>query len=114
MAARFPGGDWTTGPLPEATDTRTIDTVTAAMFSPAGPYGETLALLAVQGGRVVHERYGDGSGPDDTHISWSMAKSITHALVGLAVGDGLLRTGDDNLFRDGRATGAPPSHSSTC
>ena len=55
MAARFPGGDWTTGPLPKATDTRTIDTVTAAMFSPAGPYGQTLALLAVQGGRVVHE-----------------------------------------------------------
>ena len=107
MAARFPGGDWTTGPLPEATDTRTIDTVTAAMFSPAGPYGQTLALLAVQGGRVVHEQYGDGSGPDETHISWSMAKSITHALVGIAVGDGLLRTGDDNLFPewsgDGRA-----------
>ena len=98
MAARFPGGDWTTGPLPEATDTRTIDTVTAAMFSPAGPYGQTLALLAVQGGRVVLEQYGDGSGPDETHISWSMAKSITHALVGIAVGDGLLRTGDDNLF----------------
>jgi CubicO group peptidase (beta-lactamase class C family) len=107
MAARYPGGDWTTGPLPGGTDTRTVDTVTGAMFSPTGTYGETLALVAVHDGRVVLERYGEGSGPGATHISWSMAKSITHALVGIAVGDGTLRTGDDNLFPewsgDGRA-----------
>jgi CubicO group peptidase (beta-lactamase class C family) len=51
-------------------------------------------------GQIVHERYGTQpdtlfgpGGPvdaDTTLISWSMAKSITHALVGIAAGDGLL------------------------
>ena len=49
-----------------------------------------LAVLAVRGGQVVHEWYADGVGPDTTLISWSMAKSITQALVGFAVDDGLL------------------------
>jgi CubicO group peptidase (beta-lactamase class C family) len=52
--------------------------------------GQHLAVLATVGGEVVHEWYADGVGPDTTLISWSMAKSITHALVGFAVDDGLL------------------------
>jgi len=52
--------------------------------------GETHALLIVQGGAIVHEQYGEGFGPDETYPSWSKAKSITHALVGIAVGDGRL------------------------
>jgi len=63
-------------------------------------YGRTLALLAVCDGEVVLERYGrapdtafgpgEDVGPGTTLISWSMAKSITHALVGICVADGLL------------------------
>ena len=34
--------------------------------------------------------YGPAAGPDTTLISWSTAKSVTHALVGIAVRDGLL------------------------
>ena len=52
--------------------------------------GETHALLIIQGGRLVIERYVEGSGPETTCRSWSMAKSITQALVGVAVGDGRL------------------------
>ncbi|MEY4173268.1 MAG: hypothetical protein RI900_433 [Actinomycetota bacterium] len=62
--------------------------------------GRTLALVVMQSGEVVFERYGTQpdtdfgpGGPvtaDTTLISWSMAKSITHAAVGLLVGDGLL------------------------
>jgi CubicO group peptidase (beta-lactamase class C family) len=52
--------------------------------------GETHAVLAVLGGRLVVERYGPGKHADQTFPSWSMAKSLTQALVGLAVGDGLL------------------------
>jgi CubicO group peptidase (beta-lactamase class C family) len=52
--------------------------------------GETEAVLIVQGGRLLMERYGAGPGPGGTCHSWSMAKSITHALVGLLVRDGRL------------------------
>jgi CubicO group peptidase (beta-lactamase class C family) len=52
--------------------------------------GETHALLIVQGGRIVFERYGEGFTAGSTHHSWSKAKSITHALAGILVKDGRL------------------------
>jgi len=52
--------------------------------------GETLALVVQHRGQVVAEAYADGLTADTTLISWSMAKSITHALVGMAKMDGLL------------------------
>jgi CubicO group peptidase (beta-lactamase class C family) len=62
-----------------------------AFAEPNSPsLGQTHALVVVQGGRLVLERYGAGRGPDDTFPSWSKAKSITQALVGLLVGDGRL------------------------
>ena len=61
-------------------------------FDPPDPeiHGETLAWLLVQGGRIVYERYADEKGASDTFISWSMAKSILHALVGVLVAEGKL------------------------
>jgi len=53
-------------------------------------FAETHAVVIVQGGRLVFERYGPEHGPDATCMSWSMAKSITHALAGLLVKDGRL------------------------
>ena len=50
----------------------------------------TLAELVLHGGEIVHEEYGPTAGPDTTLISWSTAKSVTHALAGIAVRDGLL------------------------
>lgn len=55
-----------------------------------GPFGMTLALVVVTGGRIVAERYGPSASVDESLISWSMAKSITHALVGILVAEGRL------------------------
>jgi CubicO group peptidase (beta-lactamase class C family) len=44
-----------------------------------------LAVAVSHHGQVVAERYGDDPGP---YLSWSMAKSITHALVGILVRQG--------------------------
>ncbi|MDH3293809.1 MAG: beta-lactamase family protein, partial [Acidimicrobiia bacterium] len=55
--------------------------------------GQSLALLVVQGGRIVAERYHPEVGPDTALISWSMAKSVTHTLVGLLVRDGRFELG---------------------
>ncbi len=75
------------------------DSVDALVGRPPGE-GVTLALLVLHRGDVVVERYGTQPanifepakpiGPDSTLISWSMAKSITHAAVGLLVADGLI------------------------
>ncbi|MEI6495202.1 MAG: serine hydrolase [Actinomycetota bacterium] len=83
--------------------THLLDAAGAAadvLFADDAPHGRSLALLVQQGGEVVFERYGTqpdtlfgpGSPVDanTTLISWSMAKSITHAALGMAVLDGLL------------------------
>jgi CubicO group peptidase (beta-lactamase class C family) len=61
-------------------------------FSDPGPesLGETHAFLAVQGGKIVAERYWRGFGETSTHPSWSKAKSMTQALVGILVREGKL------------------------
>ena len=58
--------------------------------TPPGDLGETHAFLAVQGGQIVAERYWGTYSKEDTYPSWSKAKSITHALTGILVGDGLI------------------------
>lgn len=59
---------------------------------PADTHGETHAVVAWRGDREVLSAFGSGyateCGPDVTHISWSMAKSMTQALVGFLVLEG--------------------------
>ena len=62
--------------------------------SPSDPLGETHALLLIRNGQIIFEHYPAGTGPADTQKSWSMAKSITQALVGIAVRKGLLTIHD--------------------
>lgn len=52
--------------------------------------GQTRALIVLQDGKRVYERYAPGYGPGTRLISWSMAKSITGTLIGQLVGDGRL------------------------
>ncbi len=63
--------------------------IDAALAQPP-ELGLTLAVAAIHRGRLVAEAYGPDTDRDSTLISWSMAKSITHAAVGLLVGDGLI------------------------
>ena len=62
----------------------------AAQFGNGDSYGETLAFIVVHRGVVVAERYVSTVDPTTKLISWSMAKSITDALVGMCVKDGIL------------------------
>jgi CubicO group peptidase (beta-lactamase class C family) len=68
------------------------------IFDRPAEHGISLAMVVVHRGEVVAERYGTRPATDlgpavdldseSTLISWSMAKSITHAAIGLLVGDG--------------------------
>jgi CubicO group peptidase (beta-lactamase class C family) len=62
------------------------------LFAPVGRGGlpDTRALLIVQGGRLVFERYAEDFGPESRFRSWSMAKSVTQALTGILVREGRL------------------------
>ena len=52
--------------------------------------GETRALIVMQDGKRVYERYAPGYGPGNRFISWSMAKSVTSTLAGALVADARL------------------------
>jgi CubicO group peptidase (beta-lactamase class C family) len=75
------------------------------LFGRPAEEGTSLAFVVQQGGEIVAERYGvqPGNlfapeptpvGPETGLISWSIAKSITHAAVGILVGDGRLDPAD--------------------
>jgi hypothetical protein len=58
-----------------------------------------MALVVLKDGRIVHESYRLGTTPQTPFVSWSMAKSFTSTLVGLAVADGAIASLDDPLVK---------------
>jgi CubicO group peptidase (beta-lactamase class C family) len=72
-----------------------------AIFGRPEEQGISLAMVVLQRGEVIAERYGvrppnvfqpepEQITEDTPLLSWSVAKSMTHAAVGILVGDGLL------------------------
>jgi len=54
------------------------------------PYHRVKAVVVVHDGRVIAERYAPGYGVDTPLLSWSTAKSVTSALIGILVREGRL------------------------
>jgi CubicO group peptidase (beta-lactamase class C family) len=45
----------------------------------------TDAVLVIKGGTIVYERYDNGYGPSGVHLGWSMTKTATALLAGMAI-----------------------------
>lgn len=86
----WPTVDWPRGALPDNLDKARFQRLMDHAFAAAPPadLGETFGVVVIKGGRLIHEQYAATRGPDATCPSWSKAKSITHALVGMLVKDG--------------------------
>lgn len=54
----------------------------------------TDGVVILREGRVVYERYGNGYNAETPHLVWSVSKSFSNALLGIAVLDGKIRTED--------------------
>lgn len=90
--AQAPGIPYPTVTWPEAAPgsvlRRSVDGMLASVLrAPKGALARTKALLVVQGGQIVGEWYGSGITRDTRLQSWSMAKSMLHAALGLAIVD---------------------------
>jgi CubicO group peptidase (beta-lactamase class C family) len=86
----WPTMEWPTAPLPAGVDKKKLDELLAVTAAPQKDLGETRAVVIVQRGQLVAERYMPGYTRNTPLLSWSMAKSVTHALVGIAVRMGKL------------------------
>ena len=54
----------------------------------------TDSLLIIKGGQIIYEKYARGWDELKPHLSWSVAKSFSSALTGIAVQQGLLKLED--------------------
>ena len=81
----WPGNDWPQGPLPNGIARDRLDRSLAVVDARDARLGETRAVVIIQRGRLVLERYMAGFGPDTPLVSWSMAKSVTQTLLDIAV-----------------------------
>jgi CubicO group peptidase (beta-lactamase class C family) len=88
----FPTQRWPEAAPGAEVDTARLSAAFDAAFAVKGRSGvpDTRALIAIHHGAIVAERYAPGFGPDSRFQSWSMAKSITQALVGILVREGRL------------------------
>ena len=83
----WPTTQWSYAPR-VSRDDDAFDRHADALFSLTADQGVTYALLVVQRGQLIYERYAAGANNFYLQYSWSMAKSITQALVGIAVRQG--------------------------
>lgn len=83
--------------------TATVTALVDEMVEGAEQFGTTYAVAVLRAGDVVAERYcgtlphsdrpDETVGPDTRLLSWSVAKSVLHAAVGVLVGEGRLDPG---------------------
>ena len=73
----------------------------------ADPAGLTAAMVVLYQGQIVGERYMAGITKDTQLESWSMGKSLTATLVGLAIKDGAFALDDPAPVPDWRRPGDP-------
>lgn len=86
----WPTTEWPPGSPDDDVDANRLQRLIDDALAQPAELGLTLAVAAIHRGRLIVEAYGPDTDRDTTLISWSMAKSITHAAVGLLVGDGLI------------------------
>ncbi len=81
-AGDFPGMEWDVAARDAALEAH----IDRAFAPDAGPVlSGVRAVLLVQDGRIRAERYREGFGPRSRFISWSVGKSMVHALAGVMV-----------------------------
>lgn len=87
----WPTEDWEIGTLEPELETALGGLIVKALQGQKGEVmGETRAVVVIHRGKLVAEGYKDEFTAETKQVSWSMAKSVTQALVGRAVHLGLI------------------------
>jgi CubicO group peptidase (beta-lactamase class C family) len=86
---------WPTGEKVQLSDNARLQ---AAVNDPVLHGPGMRAIVVVHNGRIVAEAYGQGFTASTPLLGWSMTKSVTAALVGMAIKDGKLSLDQKHLF----------------
>jgi CubicO group peptidase (beta-lactamase class C family) len=65
-----------------------------------GKLRQIRALLVLYDGKIIAEKYKNDFNKNSAHTGWSMAKSITNALIGILVKKGELKISDNDLMEE--------------
>ncbi len=85
----WPNGDLVESrPLPGNVDDRALQAASDWAFDRETPEQDTLSLMVVYKGDIIHERYADGVNMKTRTRTWSTAKSIAVTLIGMLVDQG--------------------------
>ncbi|MBE1529990.1 CubicO group peptidase (beta-lactamase class C family) [Sphingopyxis sp. OAS728] len=112
-AKRWPIGDAPVPKLQAAAEARldrvALDKAVRAAFDEQnkGGYPDTRAIVVVQGGAIVAERYAPGFDRNTELLGWSASKSIMGTLVGLLVDDGVLKLDEPAPVPEWKGEGDP-------
>lgn len=60
---------------------------------------DTRAVIVIHHGKIIAERYGQGFNEQSRFLGWSMSKSVTSALMGIAVSQGKLDLDAPNALK---------------
>jgi CubicO group peptidase (beta-lactamase class C family) len=71
----------------------------AAALALSGPHNHPQGVVVLRHGYIVAEKYAAGFSADSRHESYSMAKSFTSALVGIAIEQKLLSGVDERICK---------------
>ena len=74
-----------------------------------GGQWQTDGVVVMYKGKLVYEEYANGYGPTMRHITYSASKSMGSALVGVAVGKGLMKLSDSVCTYITKPPGADPT-----
>ena len=61
------------------------------------PYLNTQAAILIKGNNIIAEYYADGYNENDLVTSWSVAKSFSSTLIGIAIDEGYINSVDDSI-----------------
>lgn len=84
----WPMGDLIADTVPPGVNMQRLNRAVEQAMADTIPYKGTFALMVIYKGQPLVEVYRDDFSADNKFLSWSMAKSITNALIGVRVKQG--------------------------
>jgi CubicO group peptidase (beta-lactamase class C family) len=105
----YPTRGWPRGD-PQRADHVALEVALGKLFANQSAAGvpDTRALLVVQGGKLVIERYAPGFDASSRFRSWSVGKSLVNAWIGLLIRDGRVSLDEPLDARSWRARADDP------